>query len=72
MHRELGEKLRELLKLEREPVTIKWSVREPRDIKKEEGKSRFCKKSLKKPGKGKHSTQPWTRRNVKEVFGTLE
>lgn len=44
MYQEMGEELVELLKLEREPVAIKWSVREPRNIKKEEGKSRFCTK----------------------------
>jgi uncharacterized protein (DUF169 family) len=44
MNTKLGEKLKELLKLENEPVAIKWSVKEPRNIKKEEGKSRFCKK----------------------------
>lgn len=40
----LGEKLSELLTLENEPVAIKWSVKEPEDIAKEESKSRFCKK----------------------------
>lgn len=40
----MGEKLKEILKLERDPVAIKWSVREPKNIKKEEGKSRFCTK----------------------------
>jgi uncharacterized protein (DUF169 family) len=40
----MGEKLKEILKLEKEPVAIKWSVREPKNIKKEEGKSRFCTK----------------------------
>lgn len=40
----MGEKLKEILKLEREPVAIKWSIREPKNIKKEEGKSRFCTK----------------------------
>lgn len=40
----MGEKLKEILKLEREPVAITWSVREPKNIKKEEGKSRFCTK----------------------------
>jgi uncharacterized protein (DUF169 family) len=40
----MGDKLKEILKLEREPVAIKWSVREPKNIKKEEGKSRFCTK----------------------------
>ena len=38
------EKLKEILELDNEPVAIKWSVKEPRDIKKEEGKSRFCTK----------------------------
>ncbi len=44
MYQEMGEKLKEILKLEREPVAIKWSIREPKNIKKEEGKSRFCTK----------------------------
>ncbi len=43
-NKELSEKLKLILKLEREPVAIKWSVRAPRNIKKEEGKSRFCTK----------------------------
>ena len=44
LYQKMGEKLKEILKLEREPVAIKWSVREPKNIKKEEGKSRFCTK----------------------------
>ncbi len=40
----MGEKLKGILGLEREPVAIKWSVREPKDIKKEDEKSRFCTK----------------------------
>ncbi len=40
----MGEKLKETLKLEREPVAIKWSIREPENIQKEENKSRFCTK----------------------------
>ena len=43
-YQNLGEKLKTILKLEREPVAIKWSVREPRNIQKEEEKSRFCTK----------------------------
>lgn len=43
-NKELAGKLKTILKLEREPVAIKWSVREPRNIPKEEGKSRFCTK----------------------------
>ena len=46
-YNELGEKLNELLKLENEPVAIKWSVKEPKNIEKEEGKSRFCSKLVK-------------------------
>ncbi|MCE5214132.1 MAG: DUF169 domain-containing protein [Methanobacterium sp.] len=42
--KELGEKLKEILKLEREPVAIKWSVKEPRNLDKEQEKSRFCTK----------------------------
>lgn len=43
-HHVLGEKLIELLKLENQPVAIKWSVNEPKNIEKEENKSRFCGK----------------------------
>lgn len=43
-YNELGEKLNKLLKLENEPVAIKWSVMAPKNIGKEEGKSRFCAK----------------------------
>lgn len=43
-YQELGEKLKKILKLEREPVAMKWVSREPRNIPKEEGKSRFCTK----------------------------
>ncbi len=48
---EYGNKLNELLKLENEPVAIKWSVKEPKNVEKEEGKSRFCTK-LEKAMKG--------------------
>jgi uncharacterized protein (DUF169 family) len=44
LNKELAEKLKNILKLEREPVAIKWSVREPRNIQKEAEKSRFCTK----------------------------
>jgi uncharacterized protein (DUF169 family) len=44
---ELGEKLNEFLKLENEPVAIKWSVQEPKNVEKEEGKSSFCTKLVK-------------------------
>lgn len=44
MYQELGKKLKNILKLEREPVAMKWSVREPKGIEKENGKSRFCAK----------------------------
>ena len=44
LHRELGEKLKNILKLKREPVAIKWVSREPKDIPREEDKSRFCTK----------------------------
>lgn len=46
-YNEFGEKLSELLKLENEPVAIKWSVGEPKNVEKEEEKSRFCKKLTK-------------------------
>jgi uncharacterized protein (DUF169 family) len=41
---ELGEKLKNILKLEREPVAMKWVSRKPRNIPREEGKSKFCTK----------------------------
>ena len=44
---ELGKKLNELLKLENGPVAIKWSVNEPKNVEKEEGKSSFCTKLTK-------------------------
>ena len=47
----LGNNLNQLLKLENEPVAIKWSVNEPENVEKEEGKSRFCSK-LEKAMKG--------------------
>ena len=43
-HKKLGERLKNILKLEREPVAMKWVSREPQDIPKEDGKSRFCTK----------------------------
>jgi uncharacterized protein (DUF169 family) len=49
--KELRGKLNELLKLENEPVAIKWSVDEPKNIEKAEGKSKFCMK-LEKAMKG--------------------
>lgn len=48
---EMSEELRNLLKLDNETVAINWSVREPADIEKELGKSRFCSK-LEKAMKG--------------------
>jgi uncharacterized protein (DUF169 family) len=47
VNNELGKKLNDLLKLENEPVAIKWSVRDPDNVRKEEGKSRFCTKLIK-------------------------
>ncbi|GAB4310881.1 MAG: DUF169 domain-containing protein [Methanobacteriaceae archaeon] len=47
----LGNELKEILKLENEPVAIKWSVKEPENIEKESAKSRFCTK-LEKAMKG--------------------
>lgn len=46
-YNELGEKLKEHMKFENEPVAIKWSVMEPKNVKKEECKSRFCTKLTK-------------------------
>ncbi len=40
----MGKELKDILKLKKEPVAIKWSMREPKDIKREESKSRFCTK----------------------------
>jgi uncharacterized protein (DUF169 family) len=48
MYRELGEKLKDLMKLKREPVAIKWSVRKPRDIEREEGKVKVLHQNLKR------------------------
>jgi uncharacterized protein (DUF169 family) len=50
-YNELGENLSEMLKLKNDPVAIGWSVKEPRNVEKEEGKSRFCAK-LKKAMQG--------------------
>lgn len=46
-YNESGEKLNQLLKLENQPVAIKWSVGQPKNVQKEEGKSRFCEKLTK-------------------------
>ena len=46
-YNQLGKKLNEILKLENEPVAIKWSVGEPKNVEKEEGKSKFCMKLTK-------------------------
>ena len=43
----LGKKLNQLLKLENEMVAIKWSVKEPKNVKKEDDKSKFCTKLTK-------------------------
>ena len=51
MHQEIGDKLKQILKLDQDPVAIKWSVRAPKNIPKEEGKSKFCTK-LDKAAKG--------------------
>lgn len=44
MYQEIGKELKRILNLEREPVAIKWSVREPNNMEKEKEKSRFCTK----------------------------
>lgn len=44
---ELGKELTEIMNLENEPVAIKWSVKEPDDIEKEENGSKFCEKLIK-------------------------
>lgn len=44
IHQRLGEKLKKILKLDREPVAIKWSFKEPKKIPREDEKSRFCRK----------------------------
>lgn len=49
-YNELGKKLNELMKFENEPVAIKWSVKEPKNVEKEETKSRFCAKLMKAIG----------------------
>ena len=49
-YNELRGKLNQLLKLENEPVAIKWSVNEPQNVEKESEKSRFCTKLTKAMG----------------------
>jgi uncharacterized protein (DUF169 family) len=44
LYQELGKKLKNILKLKREPVAIKWVSREPKNIPREKGHSRFCTK----------------------------
>jgi uncharacterized protein (DUF169 family) len=44
---ELGQKLIKLMNFENEPVAIKWSVKEPENVKKDSEKSRFCAKLVK-------------------------
>jgi uncharacterized protein (DUF169 family) len=44
LYQEIGKELKRILNLEREPVAIKWSVREPNNMEKEKEKSRFCTK----------------------------
>ncbi len=46
-YNELGEKIKEFLKLENEPVAIKWFVTEPKNVEKEGSKSSFCTKLTK-------------------------
>jgi uncharacterized protein (DUF169 family) len=46
-YNELGEKLKNLMTFENEPVAIKWSVKEPKNVEKEQSKSRFCSKLMK-------------------------
>ncbi len=43
-YNELGNNLSELLKLDNDAVAITWSVNEPENMKKADGKSRFCAK----------------------------
>ncbi|MGC9516234.1 MAG: DUF169 domain-containing protein [Methanomicrobiales archaeon] len=50
-YNEIGNNLLELLKLDNQPVAIKWAVKEPENIEKEESKSKFCTK-LEKAIKG--------------------
>jgi uncharacterized protein (DUF169 family) len=47
MYQKLGEELKEILELEREPVAIKWLTKPPKNIEKEKEKSRFCQKLVK-------------------------
>lgn len=70
-YRETGERFKELLKLENEPVAIKWSVREPEDINREEGKSRFCEK-LEKAMKGEVFYSTADEEDCMGVQGTLD
>jgi uncharacterized protein (DUF169 family) len=70
-YNELGNKLKGILKLENDPVAIKWSVKEPRNVEKEEGKSRFCAK-LDKAMHGETSMQLLKKRNVWAVQDILD
>lgn len=46
-NKELDKKFKDILKLEKNPVALKWSVREPKYAEKEKEKSRFCTKLVK-------------------------
>ena len=67
-NQELDIKLKTILKLERDPVAIKWSVKEPRNIPKEEGKSRFCTKL----DKAIHGEIFYTTQEEEECMGGLK
>ena len=67
-NQELDSKLKTILKLERDPVAIKWSVKEPRNIPKEEGKSRFCTKL----DKAIHGEIFYTTQEEEECMGGLK
>jgi len=45
--KESGEELKSILKLERDPVAIKWSLKEPKNVENENENLRFCVKSVK-------------------------
>lgn len=66
--KKLAEELKTILKLEREPVAIKWVSREPKNIPKEDEKSRFCTKL----DKAMHGEVFYSTANEEECMGGIK
>ena len=66
--KKLAEELKTILKLEREPVAIKWVSREPKNIPKEDKKSRFCTKL----DKAMHGEVFYSTANEEECMGGIK